>query len=274
MLSVIPRTGYISPEAMAVGLAPLTKLENLYIAFESFSSDQIRPPPVTRIILPSLITFGFSGACAYLENMVASIDSPQLDRIHIFYSNQLFDIPVAQLAKFLDRSIGPRLTLLKHVHISFFTYHFSFKMYRHPSSIWLSCEGIDVQAPNIAHSFRHFSATLSNVIHLKLDVEPREGRQLEGTDEVEWLHLLRQFSAIQSLYVSQDLAKPISLALEDITAEMAVQVWPSLDLIYLEGLQAPSIEKFVTARQLSGRPVTVVVTKTEFSERLGYSVNA
>lgn len=69
------------------------------------------------------------------------------------------------------------------------------------------------------------------MIHLRLEVKRREGRQLEGTVEVEWMHL-RQFSAMQSLYVSQDLAGPISLALEDITAEMAIEVWPSLDLIY------------------------------------------
>ena len=272
-LSGIPSTGYISPEAMAVGLAPLSKLENLWISFDSFSSDQIRPPPATRIVLPALITFSFQGAYTYLENIVACIDSPQLDRIHINFSDQLFDIPVAQLSKFLDRSMGPKLALLKHAHIGLSGYFFSFLIYRHPSSDWhISSEGIDLQVPNIAHSFRQFSATLSNVIHLRLEVKRREGRQLEGTVEVEWMHLLRQFSAIQSLYISQDLAGPISLALEDITAEMAIEVWPSLDLICLEGLPAASIEKFATARQLSGRPVIVVDTKTEFSERLEFSV--
>ena len=268
----IPSTGYFSPEAMAMGLAPLPKLESLLISFQSFSSDQIHPPPTTRIVLPALATFSFQGAYAYLENVVACIDSPQLNRIHINYLNPHFGIPVAQLAKFLDRSMGPNLALLKHARIRFFAYYFSFTMCRHPSSIWhISCQGIDLQVPKIAHSFRQFSATLSNVIHLKLEVE-REGRQFEDADEVEWILLLCQFSTIQSLYVSQELAVPISFALEDITVEMSIEVWPSLDLICLEGLPASSIEKFVTARQLSGRPVIVVDTKTEFSERLEFSV--
>ena len=278
-LSMIPHTGYISPEVMVVSLAALTKLENLLITFQSvtFRPEHIRPPPVTRIVLPALTTFTFQGSFAYLENLVTQIDSPQLDRILVNYPNQLFDVLVAQqLAKFLDRSMGPKLTLLRHARVSF-GYYFTFSMYRHPvplSISHISCEGIDRQLSNIAQSFRRFSTTLSNVVHLRFEVQPGNSRQfVEGTDDVEWLLFLRQFPSVQSLYVSQDLTGLIALALEDINVTTVAEVLPSLDLICLEGRPASSIERFVAARQLSGRPVTVVDTKTEFSERLASSAS-
>ena len=120
-LGRIPPTGYISPEAMAAGFASLTSLETLFIGFQSTTprSNPIRSPPVTQIVLPALTSFTFIGACKYLEDFIARIESPQLDQIHIFYLDQLFDIPLAQLAKFLDRSIGLKLTQLRHARVCF-----------------------------------------------------------------------------------------------------------------------------------------------------------
>ena len=277
-LSRIPRAGYISPEAMVVSLATLTKLETLIITFLSviFHPDKTSPPPVTRIVLPALTTFTFQGACAYLENFVARIESPQLDRILINYSNQLFDVPVAQLAKFLDRSMSSKLSLLRHARASF-GYYFTFSMYRHPVPLSIqniSCEGIDRQLSKIAQSFRQFSNILSNVVHLRFDVQPGQSHQfVDATNDVEWLLFLCQFPTVKSLYVSQDLPAFVALVLEDIDVEMVAEVLPSLDLICLEGRPASSIERFVGACQLSGRSVTVADTKTEFSKRLASSVS-
>ena len=115
--------------------------------------------------------------------------------------------------------------------------------------------------------------TLSSVVHLDLKVESRGGRQIEGMDGVEWLHLLRQFFAVQLLYVSRGLAGRVASVLENLMGEMAAEVLPSLDLICLEGQPSSSVEKFVSTRQLSGRPVTVVDSKTKFNDRLESSVS-
>jgi len=80
--------------------------------------------------------------------------------------------------------------------------------------------------------------------------------------------LLYQFSTVQTLYVSQELAGHVALGLEQITGEMVAEVLPSLDLICLTDQPAVSLEKFVTTRKLSGRAVTLVDTKAEFDERL------
>jgi len=107
---------------------------------------------------------------------------------------------------------------------------------------------------------------LSTVVHLNLKVRVKGNRQLEYTDDVEWLHLLHQFSTVKTLHVSQKLAGHVALALEE--GGTVAEVLPSLDLICLAGQSMSSIRKFVIARRLSGLPVTVVDTKTEFNNRL------
>ncbi|KAH8977643.1 hypothetical protein EDB86DRAFT_2837555 [Lactarius hatsudake] len=61
----------------------------------------------------------------------------------------------------------------------------------------------------------------------------------------------------------------VTLALEDISEELVAEVLPSLDLVCVVDLDrpAPSIEKFVAARELSGCPVTVFYTEAEFNKR-------
>ena len=110
-------------------------------------------------------------------------------------------------------------------------------------------------------------ARLPNAVHLKLEVHHAEDRQLEGTDDVEWEHLLHQFSTLQTLHVSHELAGRVALALEDIVRETGAVALPYLVLIYLADQPASSVEKFVASRRLSNHPVTVVETNMELDEQ-------
>ena len=273
----IPPTGYISPEAMAVGLAALPRLETFFMEFRLATSrpDRMSPPPATRIVLPALTRFEFKGASEYLEGLVAQIDTPQLDRICINYYNQLADFRAAQLSQFIDRLAGPETIPFKRADITFSSGKITFDLYPrakyHPSSRWcyarttIMCEGIDWQVSHISQILSQFSTTLFSVVHLKLELELGRGVQFESTDDVEWLLLLHQFPTIQTLHVSGKLAVHLSLALEDVAGGMAAEVLPSVDLIWLAGRR---IKKFVAARSLSGRPVTIISTIKEFNKRL------
>ena len=274
----IPPTGYISPEAMLTSLAALPKLETLVIGFDLATSRPIkkRRPPLTRTVLPALTSFRFKGASEYLEDLVGRIDCPHLNQIVVTYLNQVVDFQVSQFSKFIDRTVGPEIAQFKHAQFTFSYRTVAFTVYPHakhspwdrrPATNIISCEGIDCQVSHIAQVLGHMSAKLSNVVHLKLKVDYHDVR-LKGTDDVEWILLLRQFSALQTLHLSRELAEYIALALEDIPAEMVNEVLPSLDLICVAGQPASSIEKFTAARRLSGHPVTVIETEKEFDERL------
>ena len=288
-LGSIPPTGYISPEEMVACLATLPRLHTFGIGSKSATPrpDQIHPPPVTRTVLPALTDFAFDGASRYMEDLVSRIDVPQLNAVHICYVIELVDFQVAQFAKFIDRSVDPKLTQFRYAQISFYSYLVTFNLNTschangpHPDPPYaIRCQGIDRQVLHMTQLLNHVSATLSNVVHLKLEVFlKREGR-LEGTDEVDLLRLFRQFPAVHTLHVSQELSsreisEHVALALESITGETVAETMPSLDLIYLAELPASSIEKFVAARRLSGCPVTVVETQMEFDKKLdSYNVS-
>jgi hypothetical protein len=286
-LQKIPPTGYISPEVMVASLAALPRLKILVIEFQSATPRPDRTqeagtflPSVTRTDLP-LTVFRFKGASEYLEDLVTRIDCPLLYWIGIEYFNQFVDFRVNQLSEFIDRPVVLRvsLTLLRHARVTFssnkVTFHHSPPSHAganppfpyDPASTVVLCEGIDWQVSHMAQVLSQLSATLSNVVHLELEVKLGEGRQLKDTDDVEWLLLLHQFSAVQTLHISQELAGHIALALEGSTRGVFTEVLPSLDLICLAGQPASSVEKFVAARHLSDRPVTVVDTK-RFDEML------
>ena len=191
----IPPNGYISPEAMVVGLSALPRLGLFIIQFRSATPhpNPMRPPPVTRTVLPALTFFLFQGASEYLEDLVSRIDAPQLNRIYICYLNQLTDFRVPQLPMFIDRSVGSKLNRFQYAQVCFYSRRVTFRTYGyannpHPEQLDVItnvfCEGIDWQFSHMAQVLSHFSATLPNIVHLKVEVQLEEDHQLEGTDDV------------------------------------------------------------------------------------------
>jgi hypothetical protein len=275
-LRYIPPTGYISPEAMVVGLAALPRLQYFIMEFQSVTSrpDRIPPPPATRTVLPTLIefsNFSYEGASEYLEALVAQVDAPQLKRIEIQYFNQLADFRAAQLSQFIDRSAGPETlpetTPIRYAEVDFHGAFVSFAMFQASNSpsyqrkVRIGCRGIDWQVSHMAQVLSQISVTLSSVVHLWLKENLLSAA---GTDDIEWLLLLHSFSAVRTLRVDNMLAGHVAPALEDTTGGMAAEVLPSLELIWICGQR---VKKFDAARQLSGRPI-IVCTQKEFHERL------
>jgi F-box-like len=110
VLSNIPDSGYISPEEMIACLSVLTKLENLAIDFD-FPQSHPRSgqtsrhsSPQTFTLLPVLTSLYFGGVKEYLEDLVAQIDAPLLDKLTIGFLRQGFDTNIPQLTKFFDRT--------------------------------------------------------------------------------------------------------------------------------------------------------------------------
>ena len=93
----ILRSGYIPPEAMTTSLSALTSLEFLRL---EFLCPPPRPalhlplPPLTRSILPRLAKIRFKGVSEYFDEILAHVDAPRLNELHITFFNQIiFDTP-------------------------------------------------------------------------------------------------------------------------------------------------------------------------------------
>ena len=119
-LRKIPDSGYILPEALVSCLSVLTNLERLNIGFKSPrcfpDRGGRRPPPRRRILLPVLTELFFEGVSEYLDDFLARVDAPLLDKLDITFFHQLiFDAP--QITQFISRA--PNLNACNEAHVEF-----------------------------------------------------------------------------------------------------------------------------------------------------------
>ena len=258
----VSHSGHISPEVMVSCLSTLTRLDYLWLEFKSPGSRPVqvtRHPP--RSTLPALAFFLFEGVSEYLEDLVARIDAPLLDYFDIRFSHRLmFDTP--QLAQFLART--PSIQPLVAAFITFFDRHVRVTFSPPPPikfDLVISCRHPDWQLSSLSQVFRSSfpDAFISTVEQLFIrDIEHRQPNE-GAIEDGQWLEVLSPFTAVKDLYLSREFAPRIFRALQ----ELAGEVFPSLQKIFLEGGLHPSwpvegaIEKFVAARQLANQPVAV-----------------
>ncbi|KAN0111301.1 hypothetical protein V8E52_008676 [Russula decolorans] len=261
----IPHSGYISPEAMVALLCALSSLETLSLGFRSPQScpdwESRRLPPPKRFILPSLDNFRFKGVTEYLEELVTRIDTPQLDHMDITFFNQI-DFYFPRLAQFINCT--PTLRARDEAHVGFNDRTVSVKLRNRTSYsssddllINILCREPDWQLSSIEQVCNTSSHPISMVEDLYV---VHEYWQLvwknDAIDNTLWLQLLLPFTAVKNLYLSKEFAPDIAAALQELVGGRITEVLPSLQNIFVEGLEPSgllqkNIGEFVAARQLS-----------------------
>ena len=278
-LSNILRDGYVSPEAMVTRLALMVKLKWLTIDFRpSIFFPDSRPPPPTRTILPALTHFVFRGAKEYLEDFVSRIDAPLLHDTRIsFYYQLIFDIP--QLTQFMRRTT--RFEAFNQVLVDFDYLDIHVGNFLPTRDIdddeistrfMISAESYTETDPwnlSLAQFFTSVFPFISMVKRIYIDgPEDSTSYWRANLENTEWLEIFYPFTALEDLYLYNKFALHIAPALQKLVEGRVTEVLPTLQNIYLEGVRPSKsgpiqevVEKFVTARQLSGRPVTVSLWK-------------
>jgi len=267
----IPRSGYIPPEEMVTVLSALTSLEFLRLKFRyprpRPAQKRRRPPPsLTRSILPRVTKILFKGASEYLEEILARIDAPRLDKLHIIFFNQIvFDTP--QLFQFISRR--PTLRALEKGHIAFSSNAIIIDFPSQESdygvliSMEIRCTPSEWQLSSLEQvctpSLPPVS-TLEDLYIFEVRVNPPDWQ--DNVENTLWLESLRSFVAVKNLYLSEEFGPRIAPALQKLVGERTAEVLPTLENIFLQGFQPSGplyegIEEFVAARRLTSRPVTV-----------------
>jgi hypothetical protein len=277
----IPPSGYIPPEVMAAGLSALTSLELLRLQFlyprprPALESRRPPPPPLTRSILPSLTKIEFKGASEYLEQILARIDAPRLNELHITFFNQIiFDTP--QLFQFIGRRPTLRAPEKGRIVFSsgaiFITFPPQTSGYGVLLSVEILCTASEWQLSSIEQVCTSSLPPVSTLEDLRI-YERRKSR-LRWQGDVEntlWLDLLSSFVSVKSLYLSKEFVPRIVPALQELVGGRTTEVLPTLETIFLEGFHPSEplhegIEKFVAARRLTSHPVAV----SRWDTRRGY----
>jgi hypothetical protein len=263
----IPHSGYISPKAMIALVSMLPSLGSLTLQFRSPQSrpDSESPslPPLKRSVLPALTSLHFKGVTEYLEKLVIGIDTPQLDFSSITFFNQIdFDTP--RLAQFINCT--PTLRALDEAHVRFDDDFAHIELSASSQTpilrISISCREPDWQLSSI-EQVCNFSLD-----HLSVEdfyIEHQYWRTVWKNDAIEntlWLQLLLPFTAVKNLYLSKEFAPGIVATLQELVGGRMTEVLPSLQNIFVEGLEPSgafqeNIGRFVAARRLSGHPIAI-----------------
>jgi len=245
----IPHSGYISPLMMVTCLSALPELKFLFLQFRSPRSrpDKARRlrPPLTRTILPALTYFSFKGVTEYLEYLIARVDVPLLENMSITFFNQLvFDI--LQLPKFLCRT--EKLTALDQANMGFYEGSISVALLPKtrtvdPTTVTLgiSCSRLDWQLSSLIQVCNSALPTLSTLECLNLGTNFHGPHLLPGQDDIEdtqWLELLRPFTNVKNLHLSEKVAPCVAPALQGLTGERITEVLPVLQDLFLDGFQS------------------------------------
>ena len=276
-LTNIPHSAYISPEAMATCLSPLTSLQILNLGFESPRScpDLESQPPFlpTRFDIPILSHFMFKGASEYFEEFLARIDAPQICWLSITFFNDIHH-DTSELTQFISRT--PNLGVYDEASLTFHDREAIVRLQPHPGSsddrmveVNILCLVSDWPLSSMAQictlSFRPLLTMENLYIYEDLYPRPVWEDDIEDTEWLDlWLNLLHPFSDVKNFYLSRQIASRIAPALQELTGERTTEVFPALQNLFLEGFRPSEpvhegIARFISARQLINHPVVISV---------------
>ena len=268
----IPRSGYISPEAMVTYLSALPRLKSLtlHFRFPRFrpGGANRHPPPLTRVVLPALAVLWFRGDSEYVEDMVSRIDTPALKSTQILFFNQLlFNIPL--LCHFIGRTETLKAPHLSHITFSYFGVQV--KLFKRKGTgdykaleLGTLCRPSDWQLSSLA---KVCSSALPSLLaptleHLAMYEDVSYPEWQDDVENTQWIELLQPFTSVRDLELSGKIARQVIPALGELTGERVTEVLPALQTITLPvsqptGPTQDAIVQFIAAREHAGFPVTV-----------------
>lgn len=219
---------------------------------------------VPHLTLPNLRHFAFEGVSTYLEILLPRMTAPHLEKLRIQFSNQLtFSVPC--LRDFIRKA--------RNLHFDVATFSFygrgivvilypperNYRVYT--LSIHVFCRHLDWQVSSMEQIFTVLSPVFSEVVELalyyrKLVSSPEWHYE---ADRTQWRNFLRSFLNVKTLYVDKDLTGDLSRSLRPADGEPSVDLLPELkELKCSTDSHGDAFSSFIDARQLAGRPVTLV----------------
>jgi hypothetical protein len=210
-------------------------------------------------VLPALTRFQFEGDETFLETLVAQIDCPRLRFIDLIYADEINHF--SELFRFIGRSEVLKVAQFGRARVDLDQISIeldSSQAEPHPTHIRVQ---FPWQIPQLRKTTRFLvpaSAMLTTV--RRLTVCHSEAGRLDNMDIAEWIEFFRLFPAVETLHVCRELATTIDSVLNESTAAGVLQ---ALRFLGLDGPPTKSLLQFISARQVSGCPVTLIKTQPE-----------
>ena len=263
----IPYSGHTPCDAMVDCLSSLTRLESLQINFPITQLRSVtasrRQAPLTRArtVFPVLSKLLLKGATKYLDRFSTYVEAPLLHHVRIGF----LDPPIFDTSR-IARWIGCAETF-DQAYICF--HHVCFKVV-----ISLRKRTTDGKTLTLSLLWNHSSWKLWELTldscdcsFEPFDLCPFDASLLSSWERkignASWLHLLRFFTSVKHMFLSQGVALHVAPALQELTGERITEVLPVLRNVFVERLDPlgpvqEALGQFVTARRLlSGHSIDV-----------------
>ena len=266
-LTHLGASSYFPPGHLITHLQSLPYLEELSIGFAipiplPSSERELLPPPIPPVTLPTLRRFTFRGVDVYLENLVAQINTPLLERLNL---TLLFDLvfTLANLTEFIHRTEGFGCLLAQVIFnkdgASIYAGPYE-QLSIGKLSLHVSCEPLDWLIDSATQICSAIGNVLLTVEELTLDfnVDGMPSDWEETLDSMLWLELLQPFVGVKKLHIGSSLTRELSQALESDAGGLVLELLPQLEELEVQ-LEIDHAKKvfsaFVETRESMGRPV-------------------
>jgi hypothetical protein len=258
---------YFPPGHLITHLQSLPYLEELSIGFaipipHPSSERELLPPPILPVTLPTLRKLTFRGVDGYLENLVAQINTPVLERLNLtLFFNLAFTL--VNLTEFIHRTerFGCLVAQVIFNQDGASIYSCSYDSEQSDTgklSLHVSCEPLDWRID----SATQICSALGNVLlaveelTLDLDVDGMPSDWEKTLDSMLWLELLLPFVGVKKLHIGSSLAREVSRALESDAEGSVLEVLPELQELEVR-LEIDDAKKvfsaFIETRKSMGR---------------------
>ena len=269
LVMVHPST-YLHPNTLLQWISLMPQLETLVIFFRfsipnrDVERQLTQTPTIAPVTLPNLRRFRFDGVSTYLEALVPRITTPHLEKLRIFFFNQLiFSVP--RLLQFINTAENFRFDSAK---FEFFSNGVNVEVRpreeaeTHTLHIGVLCWHLDWQVSSMAQISKSLSQIFSAVEHLTLEHEAhsQSSEEHDEVDHTEWRNLLRPFKNVKTLRVEDELVEELSCCLELEDGELPLELLPELQELTFSGSgdTSDAFTSFFDARLNAGCPVTLV----------------
>ncbi|KAF8490533.1 hypothetical protein F5888DRAFT_1808005 [Russula emetica] len=266
--------GYLHPNILLQQLSVVRQRETPGNTFDHhLPSDDIDRQSLQRAtmrrVTPYLRRFGFQGANAYLETLLPRVATRLLERLQLYFFNQLIYL-IPRRREFMRTVEIPRLksvmlTFLKdHSRVDAFSPDELWNLRNYIFSMGLSSRYLDWQVAHTAQVVHMLRTVFSEVERLQLRYDrhtvPISSEGNDEADRTQWRKLLRTFGNANTLGIDYGLIWQLSRSLQPGEGESPMDLLPELQRISYSTFE-PSDDvfaQFVDACQKAGRHVTVV----------------
>ena len=278
----VPPKGYLPPKAMVGSLAALTRLTTLSISFHDYGASfshkwKSYPDSFMRSVLPALTNFHYKGRSEFLEHFLTQIDTPLLDNLTIEYV--FLEIEFPQLSRFIGRTENLQLYQFTRAELTFLPKGSYFKLDRPQGKRSLSLNILSsayiqtrMQVWGMARLLGQLPAMFSNVNDLFAHGDHLGSSEIDAvaSESAGWQVFFDLFPAVKKLDLSEGVAPCITSALDEMYLFPDVlPVLRSIRFIKDEdesedenedfwNKRVASMNRFLSSRQKSGFPVTVI----------------